>query len=1146
MNPSTTLGPSIADVPPETFALQYASDVNDLVIHSNWHQHTDTCWKYLRRGEPHTDANCRMHMDGMTREETSVDDVTGSILVRRLHPRIANFNDLIIFLLRANMELKHIGSGEGAKALIYYITDYITKASLPTHVGLSALLCAINRTCEKYRDVPDWEETRSCGALTVVVNSMMARQEIPHQQVMSYLVGGGDHYKSEKFRVLHYGSFERLVLRYWLADEVDLVPQLPSTETAPVESDAIAGQTGLATPSLDAHADEALPHRSTTETIDVTSDCLESLRRPDDNVTLVLGAGSISAANQQNDYLYRPTEEPFASMGLYEYIGMSEKITKDRESRRILRRKPSGSTGRHSGRPEESRADFSSEHPQCETHMVRKRTVWVIPVILGNKIPRADRTEEEREQWARAILTLFKPWRHPADLRDPSDTWYEAYERYASAIAPEHAVIIHNMNILSECRDARDKATLARRLARNPVSVIGDRPPSPDPYDVFDSEPTVTHVRDVLENQVDECDVPDATLLSELDKSMGTRFRHAVDQCFSSGGHTTDESHSHGTATLLLEENLAQLLSERAAMRQLKRKRRPEYSHEHVNDTDRNVRARLDRPPIVDTMSLDDGRSAVSAPCDNVRMYDPQSVMYQVVLEKNLRSNPEQLRAFDIVGNHLINGGDQLMMYIGGVGGTGKSHIVNSILRLFSLLGKRKRILVAAPTGAAAILIGGHTIHSLTLLPGGNRKDLQELYNIWKGVDYLILDEISMIGARFLSQLNARLQRAKGYTTSEVDLPYGGLNVIFTGDFGQLKPVRDPPLYSHSLVSNPDLEACRGKSGISALMGVYLWRRVKTVVLLKLNQRQSQDNVYAELLSRVRRGEARTISTPANSTDYAVLKTRYADRVTSIDPASLSAFRDAPIIVGRKRLRDLLNLRIMGHHARALTAEVHLYNARDRITGHDISDEERQILWKLSSTVTHDSLGKIPLFPGMKVMVQENLAFSNRVVNGSEGTVKDIIFEEEDGVRYPVVVYVHIPGAGNICSNAVDDIVPIFPEWTSFVWVRKINGVPDQVSVSRLQVPLLPAYAYTDYKSQGRSLDSAIIDPASASTLQGVYVMLSRVRSLSGLIILRPFKPDKIEQRMSQELRNELIRIDTLDTETRRNFPIMYGVDDLM
>lgn len=45
----------------------------------------------------------------------------------------------------------------------------------------------------------------------VLVNSMMARQEIPHQQVISYLIGGGDHYRSEKFKVLHYGTFKHLV-----------------------------------------------------------------------------------------------------------------------------------------------------------------------------------------------------------------------------------------------------------------------------------------------------------------------------------------------------------------------------------------------------------------------------------------------------------------------------------------------------------------------------------------------------------------------------------------------------------------------------------------------------------------------------------------------------------------------------------------------------------------------------------------------------------------------------------------------------------------------------------------------------------------------------------------------------------------------
>ena len=67
---------------------------------------------------------------------------------------------------------------EGAKALIYYITDYITKVSLPAHIGLAALLYAINRTREKYEDVPNWEHTKQAGALTILVNSMMARQEI--------------------------------------------------------------------------------------------------------------------------------------------------------------------------------------------------------------------------------------------------------------------------------------------------------------------------------------------------------------------------------------------------------------------------------------------------------------------------------------------------------------------------------------------------------------------------------------------------------------------------------------------------------------------------------------------------------------------------------------------------------------------------------------------------------------------------------------------------------------------------------------------------------------------------------------------------------------------------------------------------------
>ncbi|KAI0684406.1 hypothetical protein C8Q76DRAFT_620384, partial [Earliella scabrosa] len=89
--------------------------------------------------------------------------------------------------------------------------------------------------------------------------------------------------------------------------------------------------------------------------------------------------------------------------------------------------------------------------------MLRKRVVWVIPVILGDRIPRYDRSSEERERWARTMLVLFRPWRHPQDLKEPEESWHDAYERYQAQIPREHMDIIHNMNVLSECRDARDK-----------------------------------------------------------------------------------------------------------------------------------------------------------------------------------------------------------------------------------------------------------------------------------------------------------------------------------------------------------------------------------------------------------------------------------------------------------------------------------------------------------------------------------------------------------------------------------------------------------------------------------------------------------------------------------------------------------------
>ncbi|KAI0750154.1 hypothetical protein C8Q80DRAFT_1101430, partial [Daedaleopsis nitida] len=151
-------------------------------------------------------------------------------------------------------------------------------------------------------------------------------------------------------------------------------------------------------------------------------------------------------------------------MGLYEYVGLTEKISRRCDQGRLSRRRDNGIPGESRlGRPEQPRGEFDEEHPQRETHIVRKRVLWVIPVLLADRIPRRDGTELEREAWARSVLLLFMPWRTPGDLKRGHETWVEAYERQSVCIPDEHMSIIKNMNVLAECKDARDRATAERR-----------------------------------------------------------------------------------------------------------------------------------------------------------------------------------------------------------------------------------------------------------------------------------------------------------------------------------------------------------------------------------------------------------------------------------------------------------------------------------------------------------------------------------------------------------------------------------------------------------------------------------------------------------------------------------------------------------
>ncbi|KAJ7314534.1 hypothetical protein DFH08DRAFT_917801 [Mycena albidolilacea] len=203
----------------------YTEQVTRLVKEYNWHEHRETCWKHLRSGDPHDDTTCRMRMNGVTSAETQVDSESGSIILKRLHPRISNYNEVLAFLLRSNVDVKYV-----VQALVYYITDYVTKSELPVHARLAAIEAAMQKTELQYEN--QTISADSCGKNLLIksLNAIMARTELSHQQVMSYLVGGGDVYRSHEFRTMIWNDVEEYLKLKESAETIpDAVGETPVT-----------------------------------------------------------------------------------------------------------------------------------------------------------------------------------------------------------------------------------------------------------------------------------------------------------------------------------------------------------------------------------------------------------------------------------------------------------------------------------------------------------------------------------------------------------------------------------------------------------------------------------------------------------------------------------------------------------------------------------------------------------------------------------------------------------------------------------------------------------------------------------------------------------------------------------------------------
>ena len=418
-----------------------------------------------------------------------------------------------------------------------------------------------------------------------------------------------------------------------------------------------------------------------------------------------------------------------------------------------------------------------------------------------------------------------------------------------------------------------------------------------------------------------------------------------------------------------------------------------------------------------------------------------------------MQLSPEQKTAFK-----LFKEGKNI--FITGPGGTGKTELIKHLVEDAKL--RKKNIQVCALTGCASILLGcgAKTVHSwanIGLASGDPERIIERVSKskykkkAWLDVDILVIDEVSMMSVKLLEILDELGKKIRKQNT----LPFGGIQIVLSGDFYQLPPVGDK--------DEPDTyKFCFESSKWNII--------VDEIVCLKTMFRQT-DPIYAKILNQIRVGKLYKSS-------FNILQNCIGKNCDELVRPT--------ILLPRRRDVDNINERELAK----LDTETKVFNldiegapkTSVKQTAKDVQ-KLMEIRFLRSGMMVDE---KLVLKVGAQVMCVANIDMEGPypIVNGSQGIVVEFVndlplVQFRDGQK-------RIIGKHRWSSETID-------------------------SVGVQQIPLIHAWAITIHKAQGVTLELAQIDAGNNIFECGqTYVALSRVKSLEGLY-LTALNPGKIK-----------------------------------
>jgi ATP-dependent DNA helicase PIF1 len=430
-----------------------------------------------------------------------------------------------------------------------------------------------------------------------------------------------------------------------------------------------------------------------------------------------------------------------------------------------------------------------------------------------------------------------------------------------------------------------------------------------------------------------------------------------------------------------------------------------------------------------------------------------------------------------------FNNGYNLLLT--GPGGSGKTALIKKMVEISKA--SSKNIQVCALTGCAAVLLNcqAKTVHSWAGIGLANGPaDLvikriiankKKTHN-WKKVDILVIDEVSMMSQKIFEILDGI---ARGVRKQKSHLPFGGIQIVFSGDFYQLPPVASSSNSTSLSIGGGGYGYEYDDSAASAFcFESPLWdSTIDVVIQLKKIFRQT-DDVYTNILNRIRIGKL-------SKSSFDILSRQ-------LNKTMPDTFKPT-ILLPRKKDVEVINMAEMAK----LTSNEKKYSLqRVEMLPDDLkktyngsshgSPEQREMEYTyMMNNIMAEK--EIILKVGAQVMCIANIDMESAepLVNGSQGVIVDFV---SNGL--PLVQF----------TNGYKRIIQYH------TWSSETN-----TSIGVKQIPLIYAWAVTIHKSQGMSLDMAQIDAGSSIFECGqTYVALSRIKSLEGLY-LTAFDPQKIK-----------------------------------